>query len=383
MSGARPMSPGFSLWLDVLRAGAALTVLFGHMAHTRFTRGDYEVLRDWNLASDAVVVFFVLSGVVIAYAAERDGTLGRFAFHRLTRVLSVVAPALVLTLLFDAIGQRLDLRAYQPPFFEALPVAEMLWRGLSFSNEWQGLSDRVRLGSNGPLWSLSYEVAFYALFAIAFYLRGFLRWVLLALGALLAGLPILALMPCWLLGVALWHHIQRALALPRSRAWALALGGPVTLVALKAAGLAPFLSALTAAAVAPASHHALLGYSDEVLWNTLLALCVAAHLRGVHALCVGRTAPHRGRPARAVRWIAQGSFSLYVLHYPVLHLLDAGLPEALPGYDLWLLALTLLACFAFAALFERRLPQQRARLRQLWCRLHKPRSDRPERALSG
>ncbi len=40
------MSPGFSLWLDVLRAGAALSVLFGHMAHTRFTGGQYYFLRD-------------------------------------------------------------------------------------------------------------------------------------------------------------------------------------------------------------------------------------------------------------------------------------------------------------------------------------------------
>jgi sterol desaturase/sphingolipid hydroxylase (fatty acid hydroxylase superfamily) len=35
------MSQGFSLWLDAVRAGAALTVLFGHMAHVRFTDGDY------------------------------------------------------------------------------------------------------------------------------------------------------------------------------------------------------------------------------------------------------------------------------------------------------------------------------------------------------
>jgi len=40
------MSRGFSVWLDLIRIGAALTVILGHMAHPRFTRGDYNFLRD-------------------------------------------------------------------------------------------------------------------------------------------------------------------------------------------------------------------------------------------------------------------------------------------------------------------------------------------------
>lgn len=376
------MSPGFSLWLDALRAGAALAVLFGHMAHIRFTRGDYYVLRDWNLASDAVIVFFVLSGIVIAYAAERDGTLGRFAFNRLTRVFSVVAPALLLTVLFDALGQRLDPSAYQPPYFEEIALSEMLWRGLSFSSEWQGLSDRVRLGSNGPLWSLSYEVAFYTLFAVTVFLRGLLRFVLLALGALLFGLPILALLPCWALGVVLWLRIVRAGALPRGKAWACALGGPALAVAVKTGGLPEVLSAMTAAAFAPVPHHVVLGYSDEVLWNTLLAVCVAAHLCGMHGLLVRRAPAQPGPFGWAVRWVAGGSFSLYVMHYPVLHLFDASLPETLPGYDLWLLGITLATCFGFAALFERSLPRQRAWLRRFLNTAAVPR-EKPRPDLSG
>lgn len=369
MSSARPMSPGFSLWLDALRAAAALVVLFGHMAHVRFTRGDYYILREWNVASDAVIVFFVLSGVVIAYAAGRDGCLSRFAFNRLTRVLLVVAPALVFTVAFDAIGQRLDPSAYQAPFFEAVPVAEMFWRGLSFTNEWQGLSDRLRLGSNGPLWSLSYEVAFYSLFAIFIFLKGALRAVLLALGILMVGLPILALLPCWALGVILWRRIEAGPGLRPSVAWIYAVGGVSILVCLKVAGLPELLSGITALAFEPLNYRVVLGYSDEVLWNLVIALCIALHLWGVQSILARQRVVSESAVARSIRWVAQGSFSLYVMHYPTLHLLDASLPETLPFYDLWLLGLTLLVCFGFASVFERRLPSQRKFLQTIGARI--------------
>ncbi|WP_424969954.1 acyltransferase family protein [Dinoroseobacter sp. S76] len=366
------MSPGFSLWLDTLRAGAALTVLFGHMAHIRFTRGDYHVLREWNVASDAVVVFFVLSGVVIAAAAERDGGLGRFAFKRLTRIYGVLIPALLLTLLFDALGQRVDPTAYQAPFYAPVSVGEMVLRGGTMTNEWQGIWTRLRLGSNGPLWSLSYEVAFYALFAVFVFLRGALRWVLMLLLLLLAGLPILALLPCWLLGVLLWSRLSRRAPPSRGISWAVALGAPLLALALKASGLPDDLTERTADWFAPWNHHLILGYSDEALWSFLLASCVALHLWGVHGICAARAPSPPSSMAKLTRWIAGGSFSLYVMHYPSLHLLDATLPNDLPGHDLWMLGLTLAICFAFAQIFERPLIRQRRALEEIWSRLKRP-----------
>ena len=363
------MSPGFSLWLDFLRALAALTVLFGHMAHLRFTRGDYYVLREINIASDAVILFFVLSGVVIAYAAGRDGSLERFAFNRLTRLWSVILPALVLTLVFDAIGTSIRPDAYPRAYYNEIPATEMFLRGLSFTNEWQGQWDRVRLGTNGPLWSLSYEVGFYMLFGVALFLQGALRIVLIALLVVLIGVPILALLPAWLMGVFVWQNARKSAAAPARPAqdWARAVLSILFLIAMKAFGLPELLTEITDAAFEPTSHHRVLVYSDEVLWNTIIAMAVALHLAGVKNIA-DRRAP-TGAPsvtARAIRWVAGASFSLYVVHYPTLHLLDATLPETLPGYDLWLLTLTLLTAFAFAALFERPLKSFRRHLAPLW-----------------
>lgn len=349
------MTRGFSLWLDVIRALAAFTVIFGHMAHIRFTRGDYYVLREWNVASDAVVVFFVISGLVIAYAAERDGDLRTYSYNRLTRIFTVIVPALALTLIFDAIGTRITMEAYPPGYYQDLPLIEFLFRGLTLTPQWWGLMDPVRLGSNGPLWSLSYEVAYYMLFGVTLFLRGALRIVLLALLALAAGLPILALMPAWLLGVLVWRRVSNphTTPMPLALAWALAIGGPVLIVLTKAMGAAGGLAALTQAALAPADYRMVLGYSDEVLWNSLLAILVALHLLGVASLMARTDWHENARAARAIRWLAGGSFSLYVMHYPALQLLDAALPESLPLYDLWLLGLTLAICFTFAAAFER------------------------------
>ncbi|WP_433990433.1 acyltransferase family protein [Sulfitobacter sp. TBRI5] len=362
------MSQGFSIWLDALRAGAALTVLFGHMAHIRFTRGDYFVLRELNVASDAVIVFFVLSGVVIAYAATRDATLERFAFNRMTRLWSVVVPALALTLIFDAIGTRINPEAYPETFYNPVSLSEMVLRGLTFTSEWQGIWDRVRLGTNGPLWSLSYEVGFYMLFGVALFLRGALRWVLLALLVLLVGVPILALLPAWLMGVLVWHTVRLSPDAPihSGKDWARAILGIAMLVVLKLAGLPAALSEITAQAFAPYSHHAVLAYSDEVLWNTVIAVGVALHLAGVKNIADRRAPRPEGRATGAIRWVAGASFSIYVMHYPTLHLLDATLPENLPAYDLWLLTLTLLVCFGFASLFERPLKRFRALVEPMW-----------------
>ncbi|MEQ1609536.1 MAG: hypothetical protein ABL956_11305 [Hyphomonadaceae bacterium] len=74
------MSRALSLWLDAARAGAAVVVLLSHFAYAWASGGGLAWIRDWNLGSDAVVLFFVLSGLVIAHTtAVKDHTPGGFA----------------------------------------------------------------------------------------------------------------------------------------------------------------------------------------------------------------------------------------------------------------------------------------------------------------
>ena len=66
-----------------------------------------------NLGNDAVMVFFVLSGFVIAYVADKkEKTFHDYALSRLARLYSVAAPALALTVVVDYVGSRIDYSLY-------------------------------------------------------------------------------------------------------------------------------------------------------------------------------------------------------------------------------------------------------------------------------
>lgn len=122
------MHRGLSLWLDVLPAVATLVVVFSHFAYARFSGGDLQWFRDYNFGNDAVVVFFVVSGFVIAFAAGRDGTAGAYAFNRLTRLWSVLIPALILTLVFDRYGSALTPAAYPAGYYAPQTIADKFIR---------------------------------------------------------------------------------------------------------------------------------------------------------------------------------------------------------------------------------------------------------------
>ncbi len=350
------MTAGLSLHLDRLRAWAAIVVLLSHWAYPRFTGERHLWIRELNLGSDAVVLFFVLSGFLVAYVAERDGGPTRFAFQRLTRLWSVALPALLLGLALDRLGAALWPAAYAGWWYAPMDAGDLL-RGLSFSNEWGAA---VRLGSNGPFWSLSYEAAFYLLFALWTWSAGTRRAALLAVAALLIGPRVLLLLPPWLMGVMCWRAVRDGRlpgpALGRALAW----GAPAAYLLALAAGVPGVLAETTRGALGLPGLQ-VLRFSDEALWALVLGALVSAHLVGTAALATGIP---RDRPL--LRWLAGGSFSLYLVHYPVLQVLAPalGAPGG-PGLDLLLLALTLAACLAFAAVFERTLPGQRRWLRGL------------------
>ncbi len=125
------MARSISLWLDLLRFLATIVVVVSHWAYTRFTNGDFRLIREWNLGSDAVIVFFVISSLAIAYAAERDGNRGKFVFNRLTRLWSVLLPALVLTFVFDRIGYNISKTDYPDAYFLHYDLGTFMLRGLN------------------------------------------------------------------------------------------------------------------------------------------------------------------------------------------------------------------------------------------------------------
>ena len=355
----RDLSQSLSAWLDVLRLGAALVVVLGHAGNIRFTDGALFWVREWTLAPDAVIVFFVVSGLVVGRAATRDGAWCTYAFHRVTRLISVVLPALLLTLVLDAIGRTIDTSAYRPRYYEEAPILEFLLRGLSFSQQWRGVGPPIQLGSNAPLWSLSFEAAYYILLGVAVFAKGWVRIFTLALLAWIFGLSILLLLPTWLAGLAVWQAI-RAGRVPERRLTAVAFG-VLPIVALVVAKLARFDEMLLQATpdwLGPVRHTTAFNFGQEVLWNSLIAAALALHLIGMSQIPL----PFGRAIIRAIRWWAGASFSIYVVHYPVMHLMDAGLPETLPAKSAVFVCLPVAVALVFAQVFERPLPRFRRML---------------------
>jgi peptidoglycan/LPS O-acetylase OafA/YrhL len=85
------MTPGLSLYLDLLRVMAAVQVVVYHLGKIDAAGVGQGLLNAWG--HEAVVIFFVLSGFVISHAANTsDRTFARYASSRISRLYSVVLP---------------------------------------------------------------------------------------------------------------------------------------------------------------------------------------------------------------------------------------------------------------------------------------------------
>ncbi len=346
MEGSSRVSRGLSLYLDLLRFASACVVMLAHLSFMRASGGVLWQLR--TVASDAVALFFVLSGFVIAYViATRESHAYDYALARLSRMLSVALPALLLTAALDALGAAIAPLAYGQPGWPFQPGA-LLWQYFGAA----GFVSRFWLldlgfGSNFPYWSLCFEVWYYALFGLFVFAPPGWRWpAILALGAVV-GPSILSLLPVWLLGVAAYRVCQGGRLGPGA-GWLVWLGS-IAGFAAYAAFVARY--GRLSGPLFPAQN------TPNLVDFYLVGLLSALHVVGFAALVPGSVIEAAlGRVAGPLRWCAGASFSIYCFHAPVLLFLSAVLP--LPSLPLarWaiLLPLLLALLFALAAVTERR-----------------------------
>ena len=90
------MTNALSFYLDGLRFGAAFTVFLAHYSVQRISGGFFW--PSFAYGHTAVLVFFVLSGFVIAWVTEtRERSLGEYVVSRAARLYSVIIPAFIIT----------------------------------------------------------------------------------------------------------------------------------------------------------------------------------------------------------------------------------------------------------------------------------------------
>src|SRR5215469_6091581 len=163
------MTNALSLYLDGLRFGAAFMVFLAHYSVHRISGGFFW--PSFAYGRIAVLVFFVLSGFVIAWVTEtRERSLEDFALSRAARLYSVIIPAFVITAAIDYFGRAVDPKLYGLIWSRS---GEHPILGFALSAVFLGQSWAVDTlpGLNVPYWSLNYEAWYYVLFGAIVFLQ--------------------------------------------------------------------------------------------------------------------------------------------------------------------------------------------------------------------
>lgn len=301
-----------SLYLDAIRFLAAMVVFLSHTAEQRWSGGVLWQIIPWG--SDAVVVFFVLSGFVIAYVVEeRERSARIYAINRLARIYSVTIPALILTYVLDAFGRAEEPSLYlNSPDYVPNQVTWQILNSLLFTNRiW---FNHVQPGTIGAYWSLGYEIPYYVAFgAAAFASR---PWAIAGMIAVMAtvGPNITAYFPMWLLGLASYRCCAK-------RPLAPTFGLMVWTVSI----------VLLALIELPPKNRPGLFYDVNILspqWDRVLL-----HYYSVAMLFAMNIVGFRGASplfaasfemaARPIRWAGQNTFALYLFHMPIIQFIVA------------------------------------------------------------
>lgn len=212
-------------WLDFLRGTAALLVVLEHLraflfpsystGHLNgiFLRGFYGLT---GLGHQAVMAFFVLSGFLVGGSVLRSLDAGNWCWRgyllrRLSRLWSVLLPALVLTLIWDTWGRTLHPSGYSGVFrdlFHSGPVPGAPPAGtlpVFLGNLFFLQTILVPcFGTDFPLWSLANEFWYYLMFPLL--VRCFFPGSLVSkLCSLVAGILLLWVLPRdFLPGFVIW-----------------------------------------------------------------------------------------------------------------------------------------------------------------------------------
>lgn len=351
MKSTRTIDGDTSLVLDSLRLGAALVVLLWHAKDMWFPEKIFPADQPGDPSHTAVVVFFVLSGFVIAFTTDtRQPTLPEYMQARLARLCSMCVPALLLTAVAE-----FAVRANADPELMAAYVRgafgpRYLITG-AFMNEAWTMS--AAPPSNAALWSLSFEFWYYVIFGLWFCTgRGWKSWLLATGACLVAGPKIVLMMPVWLMGCAAYW-------LPRpqtSRRWAW-IGVLLALLAAVWAievirpwpfyiGAAPFY------------------FANQFATDWAAAIFVAAGLWLVPPSQLHSALALPSALVGRVRAAADLTFPIYVLHFPLLVLWRALVGTRIGNSAQYALAVSvvLLISCALGVLLER----QRSRWSQLF-----------------
>lgn len=301
------MNKPFSIYLDLVRFVAACCVYLYHSNQRLLIE---DILPASVYGHSAVVIFFVLSGFVIAYITDtRENNLSTYAASRISRIYSVAVPAIVLTIGLDAIGRQLH------PALYAYPFDQFLIRGVAsllMLNEVWFVS--ITSFSNVPYWSICYEMWYYVAFGLLVFLPRRVGVVAVATLAVVLGPKVVLLAPIWMLGVLLYQW-KKLDAISESVAWMLVVGSSLAIVLFHNAEVAELAAAQLKLLIGE-KWHTELTFSKFFLSDYLLGSLVFLNFAGMRKVSAkfGFILLTFQKP---IRFAAGYTLSLYLLHQPL------------------------------------------------------------------
>jgi peptidoglycan/LPS O-acetylase OafA/YrhL len=366
-AGSRVIPAGASVKLDLVRGVAAIAVMVGHVRSLFFQ--DYANLvapglgtkflyAATGLGHEAVIVFFVLSGFFIGASVLKSVAAHKWSWrsyltHRFVRLWIVLLPALSLGAAIDWAGVN-SLQASATYFSPVRYLSSVSFASRFTLRNFTGNLFFLQgifvdpFGSNGPLWSLSYEFWYYMIFPalvlllvpnVPIALRGAF---LIAAAAMFwfVGPAISIYFLIWLAGTAVFAMFLKLPSIRGVLRVALQIAGWLILFG----GLAWVRSGATSAGLT----------ADFILAGCFSVWMLAISTSG------------RSQPTAVTRAIAKTlsgcSYTLYLIHFPLLAFLRTQFdpagnwpPDARhfgPGILLALAALAFAYCIAFFTEFR-------------------------------
>lgn len=356
-----------SLLISLLRGLAALEVAAAHLraqvypgyatvAHPGIAFQGLAFLT--GFAHQAVVVFFLLSGWLVGGSLlnkrSHPGAFAHYAIDRMTRLWIVLIPTFVLILVLGMVSAKVD------PHVLSV-AANNDYSASAFLGNLVGLQKIAvpTFGGNFPLWSLSNETWYYVLFPLLVIAVGTKSWRKCAASAVgagalacLVGGPIMLYFVIWVMG---------------------AVGSRLELRTGIAGRMLLFL-----AFAAVALYFRMHGKNDDMGYESfpqdfLFSILFILFLTSMQFRLVRADGPI-GKLKRVAKFFADFSFTLYVIHVPLIgflgflipylahHRLGPNNPAHLAGY-LGMYAALVIAAYLFHLPFEANTQRLRAALK--------------------
>ncbi|MHB8208747.1 acyltransferase family protein [Mucilaginibacter sp.] len=303
------MNKSTSLYLDFLRVIAAFGVLLVHASLPWFSNSLFLPL---NLGHRLVMIFFVLSGYLIAYTVDKKNKGSQiYLIDRFSRLYSVVLPALIFTYIIDLAGKSIDPGFYLSQITPNHQAARFLLNATFLSQIW-GLCSKP--SSNGPFWSIPYEFWYYMIFWALYYLKGKWKYIIFIGICMFIGIKILLLFPVWLFGV-MAYRITKHLTISNKKAQLLFGITFIIVLLLTFRFDFSFFSDIYKYGEPP------LFFSSNFIFDWLYGLLVAINIFSAGYIVLSIKMPLIIE--KTIKYFSSITFSLYLYHLPILVFIGA------------------------------------------------------------